>query len=290
MKREIIYDYSGITLGSLLTSMGLVMFLVPNKIAAGGISGLATVIHYLFNYPVGITMLAINVPLFITGVKVLGAQFGFRTLYGILVLSLATDYLVPYLPILTYDPLLGAIYGGLFVGTGLGLVFRFKGTTGGTDLIAQLVNYYFDIRVGRALLMIDFFIILFAAIVFNAELALYALIGLFITSKTIDLVQEGFNISKGAFIISDKGKKIKEEILDSLDRGVTVLEGKGGYTNNDKEVLLCIISRSEITKLKNLVYNLDQASFLIITDVHEVLGEGFGESFSESLEQKSKSE
>lgn len=278
MKREIVYDYLGITLGSILTAIGLVVFLVPNKIASGGISGLATVVYHLFNFPVGRTMLVINIPLFIIGVKVLGTKFGVRTLYGILVLSLATDYLVPYLPVLTHDLLLAAIYGGVFVGTGLGLVFRFKGTTGGTDLVAQLVNYYFNISVGKALLMIDFCIIFSAAIAFNAEVALYALIALFITSKAIDLIQEGFNISKGAFIISDEDREIKEEILHKLDRGVTVLEGKGGYTNRNKEVLLCIISRSEVTRLKNLVYKLDQEAFLIITDVHEVLGEGFSES------------
>ncbi|ADL11831.1 YitT family protein [Acetohalobium arabaticum] len=278
MKREIVYDYLGITLGSIFTAIGLVVFLVPNKIASGGISGLATVVYHLFNFPVGRTILVINVPLFIIGVKVLGTKFGVRTLYGILVLSLATDYLVPYLPVLTHDLLLAAIYGGVFVGTGLGLVFRFKGTTGGTDLVAQLVNYYFNISVGKALLMIDFCVIFSAAIAFNAEVALYALIALFITSKAIDLVQEGFNISKGAFIISDEDREIKEEILHKLDRGVTVLEGKGGYTNSDKEILLCIISRSEVTRLKNLVYNLDQEAFLIITDVHEVLGEGFNES------------
>lgn len=159
MKREIVYDYLGITLGSIFTAIGLVVFLVPNKIASGGISGLATVVYHLFNFPVGRTILVINVPLFIIGVKVLGTKFGVRTLYGILVLSLATDYLVPYLPVLTHDLLLAAIYGGVFVGTGLGLVFRFKGTTGGTDLVAQLVNYYFNISVGKALLMIDFCVI-----------------------------------------------------------------------------------------------------------------------------------
>ncbi|MGM0471816.1 MAG: YitT family protein [Bacillota bacterium] len=275
MKKEIIYDYLGLTLGSVLTAMGLVIFLVPNKIAAGGISGLSTVLHYLFDLPVGLTMLIINTPIFIMGVKVLGSKVGIRTLYSTLVLSLATDYLPPFLPLLTHDSLLAAIYGGVLAGMGLGVVFRFKGTTGGTDLIAQLIRYYTNLSVGKALLVIDFLIIALAAIVFGAELALYALVALFITSKVIDLIQEGFNVSKGAFIISDQAGEIKEIILHNLDRGVTVLEGKGGYTDANKAVLLCVISRSEVVKLKNLVSDLDDQAFVIITDVHEVLGEGF---------------
>jgi len=278
MKKETVYDYIGITIGSILTAMGLVMFLVPNKIAAGGVSGIATVLFYIFNWPVGLTMLAINVPLFLVGIRVLGVTFGIRTLYGILTLSLATDYLSPYLKTLTHDPLLAAIYGGVFSGVGLGIVFKFKATTGGTDLVARLLNYYFGFSIGKGLLIIDFLVITFAGVVFSAELALYALIGLFITSKAIDLVQEGFNISKGTFIISDHGAKIKKEILDNMDRGVTVLKGKGGFTDADKEVLLCIISRTEVARLKGLVYDIDQEAFVIITDVHEVLGEGFNES------------
>ncbi|SJZ42740.1 YitT family protein [Selenihalanaerobacter shriftii] len=282
MKKETLYDYIGITIGSILTAMGLVMFLVPNKIAAGGVSGIATVLHYLFDSPVGMTMLAINVPLFITGVKILGVTLGVRTLYGILTLSLATDYLTPFLPSLTSDPLLAAIYGGALSGAGLGIVFKFKGTTGGTDLVARLINHFFGFSVGRGLLMIDFLVITFAAIVFNAELALYALIALLITSKTIDLIQEGFSISKGTFIISDEGERIREEIMQRLERGVTVLKGKGGFTEADKEVLLCVISRSEVARLKSLVNDIDQDAFVIITDVHEVLGEGFNENLVKS--------
>lgn len=278
MKKEIIYDYIGITVGAIFTAMGLVMFLVPNKIAAGGISGISTVLHHLFGWPVGLTMLTINVPLFIIGVRILGINFGIRTLYGILVLSLATDYLTPHLPNLTDNTLLAAIYGGLFAGVGLGIVFRFKATTGGTDLIARLINHYSGFSVGKGLLMVDFLVIAFAAIVFNAELALYALIALFITGKFIDLVQQGFNIAKGTFIISDNGAEIKKGILHKMDRGVTILRGKGGYTEADKEVLLCIISRAEVARLKSLVHDIDEDAFVIITDVHEVLGEGFNES------------
>ncbi|WP_408955718.1 YitT family protein [Natroniella sp. ANB-PHB2] len=283
MTRQDIYDYLGITVGSILISLALVIFLVPNRIAAGGVSGLATVLYHLFNWPVGTVILALNVPLFILGVKELGAKFGFKTLYGIIILSVATDLLAPHLSFVTDDLLLVAIYGGGLAGVGLGIVFKSKGTTGGTDLVAQIISKYTGLSAGKGLLIIDFFVISLAGIVFNIELALYALISLAITSTAIDLVQEGSNISKGAFIISDFAGEIKKEIIDELDRGVTILNGRGGFTEEDKDILLCIISRSEVSDLKNVVHTIDKDAFVIITEVREVLGEGFKENIIEEV-------
>jgi uncharacterized membrane-anchored protein YitT (DUF2179 family) len=278
MRKQTIYDYFWITIGSIITAAGLVMFLIPNKIAAGGVSGLSTVIYYLFGLPVGMVSLAINIPLFIIGVKEMGAKFGIRTLYGIFLLSFGIDLLNPYLPVLTHDPLLASIYGGGVSGLGLGLVFRSKGTTGGTDLVAQLINKFTGISVGKSLMIIDFCVIALAGIVFNAEIALYAFIAMMITGKAIDIVQEGLKISKGTFIISDYSEEIRKNILEKMDRGVTILKGKGGFTEHNKDVLLCIISRSEVSDLKRLVHNIDKNAFVIITEVHEVLGEGFNEN------------
>ncbi|WP_097016623.1 YitT family protein [Orenia metallireducens] len=278
MRKQTIYDYFWITIGSIITAAGLVMFLIPNKIAAGGVSGLSTVIYYLFGLPVGMVSLAINIPLFIIGVKEMGAKFGIRTLYGIFLLSFGIDLLNPYLPVLTHDPLLASIYGGGVSGLGLGLVFRSKGTTGGTDLVAQLINKFTGISVGKSLMIIDFCVIALAGIVFNAEIALYAFIAMMITGKAIDIVQEGLKISKGTFIISDYSEEIRKNILEKMDRGVTILKGKGGFTEHNKDVLLCIISRSEVSDLKRIVHNIDENAFVIITEVHEVLGEGFNEN------------
>ena len=281
MEKKTVYNYLFITLGSLLTAVGLVVFLIPNKIASGGISGLATILYHVFDWRVGRTIFLINIPLFLIGLRSLGTKFGLRTLYGILALALSTDLLEIYctgLPTLTTDPLLAAIYGGGMVGLGLGLVIRAEGTTGGTDLVAQIVNKYTNISVGKGLLIIDFCVIALAGIVFNAEIALYALISLFITSRVIDLVQEGFNISKATFIISDNFDAIREAILNDLNRGVTILEGRGGYTCHNKEVLLCIINRSEISDIKRIVHQIDEDAFVIITEAHEVLGEGFDET------------
>lgn len=271
-------EYLGIGFGCILTALGLVIFLVPNKIAAGGVSGLATVLHYLTGFPVGTAMLIFNVPLFIIGVKVLGRHIGFRTLYGIIILSLGTDLLEPFLPVLTHDPLLASLYGGVVSGLGMGLVFKFRGTTGGTDLVAALLHRFFPgISIGQGLLIIDAFVIALAGVVFNAELALYAVVALFVSSKIIDLIQEGFNLAKALFIISDHADEIRVDILTKMGRGVTTLCGKGGYTGQPKNVLLVVVSRAEVAEVKELTLSKDPRAFVILTEVHEVMGEGFQE-------------
>ncbi|MCK4259710.1 MAG: YitT family protein [Halanaerobiales bacterium] len=276
--KRVAIDYLGITVGSILTAVGLAIFLIPNKIAAGGVSGLATVIYHLFNFSPGIVMLIINIPLFLFGVKVIGKHMGARTFYGIIALSVSLEFLAPYLPVLTHDPLLASLYGGGLAGLGIGLVFKSKGTTGGTDLMATLLHHFFPaFSIGQGLLIIDAMVVTLAGIAFNAELALYAVVSLFVTSKVIDLVQEGFNLSKAVFIISDYSDEIKEEIFKTMGRGVTYLNGRGGYTGKEKNVLLAVVSRAEVTGLKRLVYRTDPKSFVILTEVHEVMGEGFRE-------------
>lgn len=269
-------NYLGITLGALLTAVALNMFLIPNKIAAGGVSGFATVLHYLLGLPVGMTMLALNIPLFLASVKVLGAKFGVNTLFGAAVLSVATDLTAPFMPVLTQDILLSSVYGGVLSGVGMGLVFRFKGTTAGTDLLAAMLNKAFHIRVGQALLGVDFFVIASAGIAFaSAELSLYALISLFVTTKIIDLIQEGPSTSKAFLIITDEPETVAQAIFRELARGVTFFQAKGGYTGKNRDVLLCVVSTSEVTKLRDIVNEIDHMAFIIVADVHEVMGEGF---------------
>ncbi|MFW6267085.1 MAG: YitT family protein [Halanaerobium sp.] len=277
MKKRIFIDYLGITVGSFLIALALTVFLVPNRIAAGGVSGLATVIYYITSFPIGITMLIINIPLFLAGLKIMGTSFGIRTIYGIVSLSVFTDLLQPNMTALTNDLLLASIYGGVVGGIGLGIVFRSRGTTGGTDMIASLINYFTGITVGEGLLIADGVVVALAGIFFNLEVALYAAVTIFITSQTIDVVQEGLNFKKGVLIISDRADQINQMVVDDLNRGITEFEAKGGYTGDRKQVLLCIISRSEISELKKAVAEIDQDAFVIISNVHEVLGEGFTE-------------
>lgn len=272
--QKAIWPITGALLGSLVMTFGLNMFLIPNKIASGGVSGLGVILFHTFNIPVGLTILLSNIPLFLAAGKFLGMKFVVRSLAGTFFLSVLVEILA-FLPVLTTDLLLASIYGGIILGIGLGIVFRSGGSTGGTALAAQLIKYFFGLSTGQGLLGIDFVIIALAGLVFNAELAMYALISLFVTSKVIDLVQEGLGFSKACYIISDKGPEISRAILTDLDRGVTVLKGEGGFSGREKNILLCVVSQAEVSNLKNIVWNIDPDSFFIISNVHEVLGEGF---------------
>ncbi|GMB01722.1 membrane protein [Pelosinus sp. IPA-1] len=278
MRKIVWRDYLGITLGALITAISLNMFLIPNKIAAGGVSGLATVLYYLLNWPVGVIMLAFNVPLFIIGLKVLGARYGINTLFGAAMLSIMIDLTAPFTPVLTSDLLLNSLYGGVVGGIGMGLVFRSKGNTAGTALAAVILNKILGIRIGQAMMAADFFVIVFAGLAFkSAELSLYALISMFVTGQIVDLVQEGPSTSKAFFVMSNQPKQVAAAIINEMDRGVTVLQARGGYTGESRETLLCVVSTSEVTQLKEVIYQIDPKAFVIVTTAHEVLGEGFTE-------------
>ena len=276
VKKRFIKDYIMITIGAIITALSLVILTVPNKIAAGGVSGVATILYHMFGFKVGIVILVINVPLFLVAIYVLGGRIGIKTLWGIIVLSLTVDILTPILQPLTNEFILASIYGGVLAGVGMGLVFRGGGTTGGTDLITALTSYFFPhFSIGQGLFLIDGLVIALAGIVFDVELALYAAITIFVSTKIIDIIQEGFNISKSVFIISDQSKEIKDEILNKMRRGVTALKGYGGYSGREKDVLMVTINRAEITKIKNLIREIDEDAFVIMNEAHEVLGEGF---------------
>jgi uncharacterized membrane-anchored protein YitT (DUF2179 family) len=273
---KFLLEIAGVTLGVLLTALGLDAFLIPNKIAAGGVSGIATVLHYLLHVPVGAAMLALNVPLFIMGVYRLGLRFGFRSLYGTISLSFFIDALAPFVPVPTHDPLLSSVFGGVLVGLGLGLVFKFRGTTGGTDLAAAVLRTYTGANVGQLLFVVDALVVLAAGFAFQSwELAMYAFITIFVTAWLIDLVQEGFSYAKALFIISEHSEGIARAVLHEMDRGATVLSGKGAFSGADRDVLLVVVNRSEVSRLKDLIHNIDSRAFVILTDAHEVLGEGF---------------
>lgn len=269
-----IWSIAGVLLGSAVMAVGLNMFLIPNKIAAGGVSGLGIIIFHLFGVPVGLTILLSNIPLYFAAYKYLGRKFVLKSLAGTIFLPVLVELLTP-LPVFTRDLLLASIFGGILLGVGLGVVFRSDSSTGGTALAAQLLNHFLGLSIGQSLLGIDFILIASAGIIFNAELAMYALISLFVTGKVIDFVQEGLAVSKACYIISNLGPEIAESILSDLDRGVTFLKGQGGFTGQDKNIILCVVSQSEVTRLKRIVWDIDPDSFVIVNNIHEVLGEGF---------------
>ena len=272
--KRVITDYLGITIGTLIVAAALDMFLIPNKIAAGGVSGVGIIVFHLTGFPVGLTMLAINIPLFATGIKEMGWGYGMKSLYGAVIFSIAVDLLDPLLTVPTEDPFLATLFGGIITGIGIGIVFRFRGSTGGTVLAAALINRFTGLPLGRSLLVVDGLVIVAAGVFFNLELAMWALVTVFITSKVIDSVQEGAS-AKAVFIISDKHEEISEVILKEMDRGGTALKGQGLYTRAEKEIILTVVNQNQITRLKDIVHDIDPKAFVIVTDVREVLGEGF---------------
>lgn len=269
-----ILEYIYILVGSAIIAISFNVFLLPNEVASGGVSGISTILHGLFGWKPAYVQWAFNIPLFIAGLIFLGFQFGVKTLVGTIFLPFVvflTEHMEPW----TKDPLLGALFGGVGVGLGLGIVFRGKASTGGTDLAAQIIHKFTGLTLGTCVVIIDGLVVLSAALVFDIEKGLYALIGLFVTSKTIDLVQIGISRSKTALIITDKQQEIREGILNKIDRGVTKLSAYGGFTESEKPVLMCVVDQTEFIKLKQLVKSLDPTAFVVVMDAFEVLGEGF---------------
>jgi uncharacterized membrane-anchored protein YitT (DUF2179 family) len=269
-----LYEYGLLILGSLILAASFNLFLNPNQVASGGVSGLSTIFLHLFGLPPAITQWALNIPLFILGFLLLERQYSMKAAVGSLVLPLFV-LLTSHLQPLTNNTLLASIYGGIGVGLGIGIVFRGRGSTGGFSIASQILHKYTGLSLGLSVAVFDGLVILLAGIVFNPEKALYALIGLFVTSKTIDIVQMGLNTSNVAYIISEETDKLREAILYDLDRGVTLLEGSGGYTGDERKVLMAVVSQSEVSKLKVLVKSVDPGAFVILCPANEVLGEGF---------------
>ncbi|MDO8949611.1 MAG: YitT family protein [Actinomycetota bacterium] len=281
LKSRRVRDYAFMTIGILITAFGLDAFLIPNKLAAGGVSGLSTVLHYTlldrgFNIPVGLMMLAMNAVLLVVAVSMKGWRYGARTIYGMVGLSLAVDLMAPFVPHLAAnDPLLAVLYGGAITGIGMGLVFKARANTGGTDIVAQLLADRTNFSVGQGMLAADAVVTLAAALAFGPDLALYGAVSIVVMGRVIDLVQEGLSVEKAAYIISEHSDRIAEAILVDLGRGATGLTGRGLYSGSAREIIFTVVSRKEIDALKALVHAADPGAFMIISDIHEALGEGF---------------
>lgn len=273
-KLEFLLQYIYILIGSGVVALSFNLFLLPNRVASGGVSGISTIFDATFGWEPAYVQWAFNIPLFIAGVLLLGKQFGIKTLVGTIFLPLVV-FLSNDMAPATTDPLLGALFGGMGVGLGLGIVFRGNASTGGTDLAAQIIHKYTGLSLGTCVVLIDGLIVLTAAFVFDVEGGLYALIALFVTSKTIDFVQIGLGRSKMAIIITKSEEEVRQGILHKIDRGVTKLSAFGGYTDDERPILMCVVDQTEFTKLKQLVKSIDPAAFVVVMDASEVLGEGF---------------
>ena len=271
-------DYLLITSGALLQAIALRLFLVPSDLVTGGVSGLSQLINHYTGWPIGMMILIGNAPLFFLGWRFLGGPlFVARTAFAVLAVSLFTDLLVFFLPAsgLTDDLLLNALYGGVISGIGYGLVYRGRGTSGGSDILARILNHWRSMPISQSYLIVDSLVILIAGLTFGWKNALYALVLLYVSGIAAEGATEGPNLMRTAMIITARPQQIADQILEDLERGVTFLDGRGGYTGADRTILYCVISRAEVSQIKSLVHEADPGAFMVIGQAHEVLGEGF---------------
>jgi uncharacterized membrane-anchored protein YitT (DUF2179 family) len=261
-------------LGAALVSVGLEIFLIPNNIIDGGIVGISIISSYLSKVPIGVFLFLFNLPFLFIGYKQIGKTFALSTLFAVVVMSIGTTLLHPVAP-LTNEPLLAAVFGGIILGIGVGIVIRFGGSLDGTEIIAILFNKRIPFSVGEVVMFFNLFILSSAGFIFGWDRAMYSLIAYFIAFKMIDVTIEGFDESKSVWIISDSYRDIGDALMDRLGRGVTYLEGEGAFTGNNKKVIFCVITRLEEAKLKSIVQELDPVAFLAIGNIHDVKGGRF---------------
>ncbi|TLM66264.1 MAG: YitT family protein [Actinobacteria bacterium] len=281
LKARPVRDYALMTLGVLIAAWGLDSFLVPNRIAAGGLSGIATVVYHLakgqgVTAPVGVQMLVANVALLALVIRARGWRYGAKTLFGLVGLSVAIDALAPFAPHMAADDLLlASLYGGALMGLGIGLVFKGGGNTGGTDIVAALLTPKVSFGVGQIMFVLDAMVVAVAGVAFGARLALYGAVAVLVGGAVIDLVLEGFSVEKAVFIISDRNAEIAEGVLYEVGRGATGIAARGLYTGESREMVFTVVSRNQLDDLKRLVASVDPGALVIISDVHEAIGEGF---------------
>lgn len=267
-----------ILLGAAIFAFGLVHFNMQNNLAEGGFTGITLLLYFLFGIDPSITNLALNIPLFFIGWKLLGRQSFLYTIIGTVGLSLFLWVFQRYaihMP-LKHDLTLAALFAGVFIGIGLGIIFRYGGTTGGVDIIARLVYKYKGISMGKTMFAFDAVVITLSLLLYlSYREAMYTLVAVFVAARVIDFMQEGGYAAKGATIISEKSEEIANKILTEMERGVTVLKGRGSYTKRERDVLYCVVAKNELPRLKNVIISVDPHAFVAVTDVHDVLGEGF---------------
>ncbi|MEH7308517.1 YitT family protein [Neobacillus drentensis] len=273
-KRKIFQRILLITLGAILMAIGLEIFLVPNNVIDGGITGISIMLSYVTGWKLGMFLFILNIPFFFIGYKQIGKTFALSTLYGIIILSIGTTLLHP-VPAFTQDILLATVFGGIVLGIGVGLVIRYGGSLDGTEILAILFNKKLPFSVGEIIMFFNLFILACAGFVFTWDRAMYSLIAYFVAYKTIDITITGLDESKSVWIISDNAQQIGDAIMNRLGRGVTFINGEGAYSGDDKKVIFCVINRLEEAKLKEIVTENDDSAFLAVADIAEVRGGRF---------------
>jgi len=276
--RERLFEYAIITLGAAIFGLSITLFMLPYKIAPGGVSGVVVVLNYLYDWPPGLVMLCFNIPIFLAGVRVLGSGFGAKSIYGTIMISIFTDLTHETLELRMAidDPILAPLFGGVVMGVGLGLIIKMGGATSGSGTIARIIARYTNFKHGTAILVINTTIIAVAGFVFQSpDLAMYGLLSLWVSSKVIDAIMEGMDYARGVFIFSSKMDDISDLIIHHLNRSGTALKGRGLYTNREREMVFCVLTRKQLPELTYAIRKVDPNAFVVIMNVYEVLGEGF---------------
>lgn len=271
-------DILFILAGGLVQALALRLFLVPAQLVSGGVSGLSQIINYYTGWPIGLMVFLGNLPLFALGWRYLGGpRFAMRTALAVISYSIFVDSLAWFLPAegLTDDLLLNALYGGLVSGIGFGLVYRGRGTSGGSDILARILSQWRGISISQSYLATDALIMFLAGIAFSWSNALYALVNLYISGLSAEAITQGSNVVRTAMIITRHPQAVTEKVISEMERGVTLIPAKGGYTGVERVIMYCVISRAEVAQLKLLVHEADPDAFMVIGDAHEALGEGF---------------
>lgn len=282
-------EYSYITIGAFILAVGFVFFITPHRIVPGGVYGVAIVVHFLTKgmfsfwpdgFPIGLFGLLLNIPLTIAGIRILGSRFGVKTVVGFVLSSVFID-LITYLRVdgdapLVPDILLSCVFGGVLIGFALGLIFKSRATSGGSDIIAMILARYTGAQLGHLMIYVDSAIVLLGLAAFGDwQIPLYSWVVIYITGKAIDITLEGANYNKALFIISDKHEEIRKKILVDLERGGTYLKGNGLYTNEERQIIYTVVSRRELAILERFISEIDPDAFITVMDTREILGEGF---------------
>jgi len=273
---RVLKSYAVIAGGVLIAALGINLFLAPHAIVSGGASGVAILIYRMTGFPMGISMLLLNIPLFIAGIKCLGNSFGIRSVYGTVLFSVFTD-ITAFFPGVTQNHIMAAIFGGALLGIGFGIVFLEGATSGGTDILATLLHKAVPaVDVGKWIFIIDIIIISLGAYFFkNAELVLAGILTLFVSTFLLDYIISGANVAKVVYIISDKSEQIADEIMKKVERGVTAIYARGMYVKENRMMLMCVVKRFELQRLERIVEKNDKNAFLIYSQARKVTGQGF---------------
>jgi len=272
-------SYSLIIVGTFIMAVAFVFFISPYKLVPGGVYGISIVLHHLFKTPIGLVALILDIPLTIIGIKILGPRFGIKTVVGFTFTAVFVDlltYIWGEAPLVEGDALLSAIFGGVLVGLGLGLVFKSRATSGGSDIVAMIIAKYTKLPLGQLMIYVDSVIVLIGFIVFRDwKIPLYSWIVIFIAGKVIDVVIQGISYDKTLFIISDKHEEIKTKIIKDLNRGGTFLKGEGMFNGTEKKIIFTVVNRRELAMLQSYINKIDPMAFLTVINANEIIGKGF---------------